>query len=55
MTGPGEDSGEPRDPKIDQEWLQVVKHRIEEIRSGQVEPIPAEEVFAEIDKYLSET
>ena len=31
-----------------EEWERVLERRIEEVRTGQVETIPAEQVFAEI-------
>ena len=36
------------DTAIDQEWLTVARERIEELRSGQVVGIPADQVFAEL-------
>ena len=38
----------PPDPEIDQKWAAVAKRRLQELRSGQVKPIPGEEVFARI-------
>ena len=36
------------DPAIDQEWLALAKQRLEELRSGQVEAIPGDEVLAKV-------
>ena len=36
------------DPEIDRQWVTVAKRRLEELRSGRVNPIPGEEVFARI-------
>jgi hypothetical protein len=38
----------PPNPEIDRKWAAVAKRRLEELRSGQVKPIPGEEVFAKI-------
>ena len=38
----------PPDPEIDRKWAAVAKRRLDELRSGHVEPIPGEEVFAKI-------
>ena len=38
----------PPENEIDQKWGQVAKHRLEELRSGKVQPVPGEEVFARI-------
>ncbi len=38
----------PPDPEIDREWAVVAKRRLEELRSGQVKPVPGDEVFARI-------
>ena len=38
----------PPDPEIDRKWAAVAKRRLEELRSGRVEPVPGEEVFAKI-------
>ena len=40
------------DSQIDRKWGQVAQRRLAELRSGQVEPIPGEQVFAEIRKRL---
>ncbi len=36
------------DPEIDRQWAAVAKRRLEELRSGRVNPVPGEEVFAKI-------
>lgn len=33
------------DPVIDKEWIEVAKRRLEELRSGKVDPVPGKEVF----------
>ena len=38
----------PPDPEIDRKWAAVAKRRLEELRSGQVKPLPGDEVFARI-------
>ncbi|MCP4218337.1 MAG: addiction module protein [bacterium] len=35
---------------IDGKWMAVAQKRLEELRSGQVKPIPGEQVFARIRK-----
>ena len=37
-------------PDIDQEWAEEAKHRLSELRSGRVRPVPGEEVFSRIKK-----
>ncbi len=41
------------DHDVDQQWLIVAKERLEELRSGQVETISGDEVFAEIKDRFS--
>jgi len=36
------------DPEIDRKWAEVGKRRLEQLRSGEVKPIPGEEVFQRI-------
>jgi putative addiction module component (TIGR02574 family) len=36
------------DPEIDQKWAAVAKRRLGELRSGKVQPVPGDEVFAKI-------
>ena len=38
----------PPDPEIDRKWAAVAKRRLEELRSGRVKPVPADDVFARI-------
>jgi putative addiction module component (TIGR02574 family) len=35
---------------IDRKWVAVAQRRLAELRSGQVEPIPGEQVFARVWK-----
>jgi putative addiction module component (TIGR02574 family) len=36
------------DPDIDKEWAEVAKRRLDELRSGRVNPVPGDQVFARI-------
>jgi putative addiction module component (TIGR02574 family) len=36
------------DPDIDIEWIGVAKRRLAELRSGRVNPVPGDQVFARI-------
>ena len=38
----------PPSMEIDREWAKVAKRRLAELRSGDVKPIPGNEVFAKI-------
>jgi len=38
----------PTDAGIDQQWRRIARQRVREIRSGQVEMVPADEVFRKI-------
>jgi hypothetical protein len=38
----------PPSAEIDREWIRVAKHRLVELRSGSIRPIPGNEVFAKI-------
>jgi putative addiction module component (TIGR02574 family) len=40
------------DSEIEQQWRNAAKRRRDEIRSGRVKPIPAEEVYRRIDRLL---
>jgi len=40
----------PPEPEIDREWAQVAERRLAELRSGKVEPVPGEQVFARVWK-----
>ena len=33
------------DPRIDREWMEVVKRRDQDLRSGRTKPVPGEDVF----------
>jgi putative addiction module component (TIGR02574 family) len=36
------------DTEIEQAWAEEIRRRVEELRSGAVQPIPGEQVFAEL-------
>ncbi len=38
--------------ELEQRWLEEAKHRRDEVRSGRVKPIPAEQVYRRIDRLL---
>jgi putative addiction module component (TIGR02574 family) len=38
----------PPSIEIDREWMKLAKRRLAELRSGDVKPIPGNEVFAKI-------
>ncbi len=40
----------PSDPEIDAKWAKVAQRRLAELRAGQVEPVPGEQVFDRIWK-----
>lgn len=40
----------PPESEIDNIWIPVAKHRLAELRSGSVEPVPGNEVFSKISK-----
>ncbi len=40
------------DAEVERAWQEEVQRRLDDLRSGRVEGIPAEEVFAEIDALL---
>ncbi|MFO1504055.1 MAG: addiction module protein [Steroidobacteraceae bacterium] len=42
----------PPDPGVEAAWLEEAQRRSQEIDSGAVKCIPAEEVFAKIDRIL---
>ena len=42
------------DSEMDRKWVAVAKRRLAELRSGQVEALPGDEVFARIRKRFSE-
>jgi len=43
----------PPNRAIDDKWTEVARKRLRDLRSGKVEPIPGDEVFAEILKRLA--
>lgn len=43
----------PPESNIDKKWARVAKRRLSELRSGQVEALPGDEVFARIWKRFS--
>jgi putative addiction module component (TIGR02574 family) len=40
----------PPDLEIDRKWAVVARRRLNELRSGSVQPVPGEEVFAKISQ-----
>jgi putative addiction module component (TIGR02574 family) len=40
----------PPESEIDRKWAQVAQRHLAELRSGQVKPVPAEQVFAKVRK-----
>ena len=38
--------------EVEEAWAVEIRRRVEELRSGAVEGIPADEVFAELDELL---
>jgi putative addiction module component (TIGR02574 family) len=40
----------PPESEIDREWAQVAERRLAELRSGAVQPVPGEQVFARVWK-----
>ncbi len=43
---------EPIDPDIERAWLDEVKRRLAAFEAGETEAIPAEEVFAELEREM---
>lgn len=44
----------PPETDIDKKWIAVAKRRLAELRSGQVQPVPGDEVFKKIrDRFSS--
>ena len=43
----------PPDSDMDRKWAAVARRRLAELRSGQVEAVPGDEVFAKIWKRFS--
>ena len=42
------------DPEIEKVWIEEAERRWQDLQSGKVKGIPAEEVFAEIERKLNE-
>jgi len=42
----------PPDPDVESAWLKAVERRAAELDSGQLQSIPAEEVFRQLDSLL---
>ena len=42
----------PPDSGIDEKWAEVAEHRLAELESGDVTPVPGEEVFRKIRSRL---
>ena len=40
----------PPESEIDREWAKVAQRRLAELRSGEVQPVPGEQVFARVWK-----
>ena len=40
----------PPNPEIDEQWAVVAKRRLAELRSGQVKPVPGEQVFTRLQE-----
>jgi putative addiction module component (TIGR02574 family) len=38
--------------EIEGQWMATAKRRVEEVRSGRVKPLPAEDVYRRIDRIL---
>lgn len=38
----------PINDEVDRKWIEVAKRRLNELRSGQVKPIPGEEAFKKL-------
>lgn len=45
----------PADPDVESAWLKEVERRAGELESGQVQSVPAEEVFRQLDALLKKT
>ena len=43
----------PPDPEIDRQWIDTARRRLAELRSGEVKPIPGEDVFARVEARFS--
>lgn len=42
----------PPETQVDRKWAEVARRRLEELRSGSVEAVPGEDVFARVSKNL---
>jgi hypothetical protein len=42
----------PSDPEFDQYWLEIVKQRIENIKTGKSKTVPLQEVLDELERRL---
>jgi Putative addiction module component len=42
----------PNDPEFDQYWLEVVKQRIENLKTGKSKAVPLQEVLDELERRL---
>lgn len=40
--------------EIERAWREEIRRRVQQVRDGDVEMIPAEEVFAELDRIIGE-
>ena len=43
----------PTDAAIDRKWVAVARRRLKELRSGKVNAVPADVVFAEVQKLFA--
>lgn len=43
----------PTDSRIDREWAQVARERLDDLRSGKVSAIPADDVFRRVRERLA--
>jgi len=43
----------PPDPEIDRQWIDTARRRLADLRSGEVKPIPGEDVFARVEARFS--
>ncbi len=42
----------PSDPEFDQYWLEIVKQRIENVKTGKSKTVPLQEVLDELERRL---
>lgn len=38
----------PPDPEIDRAWIRIAQRRLADLRSGRVQPVPGDQVFAKV-------